>query len=190
MAVLGARPFLAPAAVASSCTSNADANPRSTSVSFCGCLSSSATDVSKRLSPGGLVVNGNGRGRLVVVVGRAGGSRPAAGAKRPRPQQTRRPGDKQEGQGDGTLLNGDIRYADCKFYHSILLDAFLFIAHSFFKDEKDFHEWRIVLLWNALRIFFPARTLTSRLDWNAGFLLLGFSTRNRLWYVSSSKFCN
>lgn len=109
MAVLGARPFLAPAAVASPCTSNADANPRSTSVSFCGCLSSSATDVSKRLSPGGFVVNGNGRGRLVVVVGRAGGSRPAAGAKRPRPQQTRRPGDKQEGQGDGTLLNGDIR---------------------------------------------------------------------------------
>ncbi|KAG0614367.1 hypothetical protein M758_6G171500 [Ceratodon purpureus] len=107
MAVLGARPFLAPGA--SLRQTLWEDSPRS-SVSLCGCLSSSAGDVSERLNPGGLLVGTSGcsRGRLVVV-GRAGGSRPAAGARRPRPQTSRRPGAKEEVQGDGTLLNGDIR---------------------------------------------------------------------------------
>lgn len=110
MAVVGARPFLAPlASLSQTCLSDDTPSARS-SVSFCGCLSTSAGDVVERLSPGRVLVGATGcsRGRLVVV-GRAGGSRPAAGARRPRPQTSRRPGQKEEGQGDGTLLNGDIR---------------------------------------------------------------------------------
>lgn len=73
-------------------------------------MSGNAGDVSERLNPGGLII-GNGacsRGRLVVV-GRAGGSRPAAGARRPRPQPNRRSGAKEPQDEGGPLLNGDIR---------------------------------------------------------------------------------
>jgi hypothetical protein len=113
MAVVGARPCLAPAASpkqsASILGGRWEGGARS-SVSFCGCLSSSAGDVGERLSPGGFIgeMSGCSRG-LLVVVGRAGGSRPAAGARRPRPPTSRRSGAKEEEQGDGTLLNGNIR---------------------------------------------------------------------------------
>ncbi|CAK9876789.1 unnamed protein product [Sphagnum jensenii] len=71
--------------------------------SMSSCLGSGFSGICQLSSRGG------GRtGRLLVVVGRAGGSRPPAGARRrPRPSGQRRTD--QEVQNDGPLMNSDIR---------------------------------------------------------------------------------
>lgn len=110
MAALGARRILAPGASLKPSSSVVIREDSACStVSCCRFLSSNAGDVIEKRHPGGLVVETSScsRGRLVVV-SRAGGSRPPAGARRPRPQNSRRSGDREEVKGDGTLLNGDI----------------------------------------------------------------------------------
>lgn len=127
MAVLGARPVLAAKQFtsrglalreekgSSCCVSGASA-------SFRGSLSSSAAEVNDRFCPGecfgrwswtGFAEtvdsrSGGAAGRLVVV-GRSGGSRPPAGARRPRITGPRRT-PQEENQSDGPLLNQDIRF--------------------------------------------------------------------------------
>ncbi len=73
--------------------------------SMSSCLGSGFSGICQLSSRGG------GRtGRLLVVVGRAGGSRPPAGARRrPRPSGQRRTD--QEVQNDGPLMNSDIRFS-------------------------------------------------------------------------------
>lgn len=180
MAVLRSGLFLAPPASLSSHSAGAirDDSGR-TSVSYCGgCLSGNAGDVSERLNPGGLII-GNGacsRGRLVVV-GRAGGSRPAAGARRPRPQPNRRSGAKESQDEGGPLLNGDIRWVFGCRARLIACEWQLCASFFWFGVQRGGHLQSI-----------PILLLTIRMDYNAEFPLLGSSTKNRTWYVKLSKF--
>lgn len=120
MAVLGARPFLSSSLKPQSSTSYGTASIPSSSSSSCsgnfgGCLSSNAAEVNDRFwSSGRACSSRSAPGKLggssfrLLVVGRAGGSRPPAGARRPRITGPRRTQDEQQ-QSDGPLLNGDIR---------------------------------------------------------------------------------
>ena len=120
MAVLGARPFLSSALKPQSSTSCGTASiPSSSSLScsgnFSGCLSSNAAEVNDRFWSSGRACSSSASGKLggssfrLAVVGRAGGSRPPAGARRPRITGPRRTAQDEQQQSDGPLLNGDIR---------------------------------------------------------------------------------
>lgn len=121
MAALGARPFLSCSLKPKSGTSYGTASIPSSSSTPCagnfgGCLSSNAAEVNDRFwSSGRACSSSASSGKLggssfrLLVVGRAGGSRPPAGARRPRITGPRRTPQDEQQQSDGPLLNGDIR---------------------------------------------------------------------------------
>lgn len=120
MAVLGARPFLSSSLKPQSSTSYGTASISSASSSSCsgnfgGCLSSNAAEVNDRFWSSGRACSSSAPGKVggssfrLLVVGRAGGSRPPAGARRPRITGPRRTPQDEQQQSDGPLLNGDIR---------------------------------------------------------------------------------
>ena len=78
-------------------------------------MSSNAAEVNDRFWSSGRACSSSAPGKVggssfrLLVVGRAGGSRPPAGARRPRITGPRRTPQDEQQQSDGPLLNGDIR---------------------------------------------------------------------------------